>query len=347
MRLVIAREGTALVALGATAILVLAAASPAIAGEQPPKPPDPSPTAVPTPPGPDPPTPPPEQAKLQLKLKGEKRGKVKVGKRVRVRGTMTPWRPNQRVTVAIERGKRTVKKEVVPVTHGGGDSGHFKLKGPELIKPGHYVSTASLDGNTMLKASSGRSRVFKVKYPSLRRGNRGKHVKLFNRLLDKQGYVPSRGKQFTARTGRAVLAYRKVHGMARITRATSGIFKTLADGRGTYKVKKPGAGKHAEVNISRQVLVLAEGDRARRIYHIASGAPGTPSDRGHYRFYRRQPGYNSLRMYYSVYYNRGEAVHGYSSVPTKPASHGCIRTPISDARSIYNWVSLGMSIYVY
>jgi lipoprotein-anchoring transpeptidase ErfK/SrfK len=344
---VIDREGSGLVALGATAVLVLAAASPALAGEQPPKPADTGPT-VPTPPTPDPtPLPPPQQAKLQLKLKGEKRGKVKVGKRVRVLGTMTPWRPNQRVTVAVERGKRTVKKEVVPVTHGGGNSGRFKLKGPRMIEPGHYVATASLDGNTMLKASSARSRVFKVKYPSLNKGNRGKHVKLFNRLLDRQGYVPSKGKKFTDRTARAVLAYRKVHGMPRITRATSGIFKTVADGRGTYKLKYPGAGKHAEVNIGRQVLVLAERGKARRIYHISSGASGTPSDRGHYRFYRRQPGYNAIRMYYSVYYNRGEAIHGYSSVPTHPASHGCIRTPISDARSIYNWVSLGMSIYVY
>jgi len=336
-----------LVAVGAAAILVLAAASPALAGEPALKPPDTTPSA-PTPPTPDAtPLPPPAQSKLQLKLKGEKRGKVKVGKRVRVLGTMTPWRPNQEVTVAVERGKRTVRKEVVPVTHGGGDSGRFKLKGPKLIRPGHYVATATLDGNTMLKAASARSRTFKVKYPSLRRGNRGKHVKLFNRLLDKQGYVPSKGRRFTERTARAVLAYRKVHGMARITRATSGIFKTVADGRGTYKLKHPGAGKHAEVNIGRQVLVLAEGGRARRIYHVSTGASGTPSDRGHYRFYRRQPGYNAIRMYYSVYYNRGEAIHGYSSVPTKPASHGCIRTPISDARSIYNWVSLGMSIYVY
>jgi L,D-transpeptidase catalytic domain len=135
--------------------------------------------------------------------------------------------------------------------------------------------------------------------------------------------------------------------MARTSRGTTRIYKTLADGRGTYKLKYPGAGKHAEVNIGRQVLVLAEGGKARRIYHVSSGKSSTPSDRGHFRFYRRQPGYNAIRMYYSVYYNRGEAIHGYSSVPTSPASHGCIRTPISDARSIYNWVRLGMSIYVY
>jgi lipoprotein-anchoring transpeptidase ErfK/SrfK len=345
---VIDREGgTGLVALGAAALLVLAAASPAVAGEQPPKPPDPA-SAVPVPPTPDPnPLPPPAQPKLQLKVKGEKRGKVKVGKRVRVLGKMTPWRPDQEVTVAVERGKKKVRKRVVPVTRGDGHGGKFALKGPKLIKPGRYVATASLDGNTMLKDATARSRRFKIKYPSLRKGNRGKRVKLFNSLLDRQGYVPSNGKKFTDRTARAVLAYRKVNGMARITRATSGIFRKLADGRGTYKLRHPGAGKHVEASLRHQVFVLADGGKARRIYHTSSGAPGTPSDRGHFKFYRRQPGYNSLRMYYSVYYNRGEAVHGYSSVPTHPASHGCFRIPISDARYVYNWVSLGMSIYVY
>jgi lipoprotein-anchoring transpeptidase ErfK/SrfK len=34
-------------------------------------------------------------------------------------------------------------------------------------------------------------------------------------------------------------------------------------------------------------------------------------------------------------------------VPPYPASHGCIRTPIPDARFIYDWIQLGMSIYVY
>ena len=49
----------------------------------------------------------------------------------------------------------------------------------------------------------------------------------------------------------------------------------------------------------------------------------------------------------SIYYNRGEAIHGFPSVPRYPASHGCVRTAIADARFIYDWVRLGMSVYVY
>jgi lipoprotein-anchoring transpeptidase ErfK/SrfK len=52
-------------------------------------------------------------------------------------------------------------------------------------------------------------------------------------------------------------------------------------------------------------------------------------------------------MYYSVYWHGGYAIHGYASVPTYNASHGCVREPIPNAIFIYNWVRLGMSIYTY
>lgn len=295
------------------------------------------------PPGsPDPP-PQPSGPTLALKL-GGKDAKIRVGKHAKLFGTLRPWRPGQQVAVTLVRGDRTVKREVVPVSRGEGDAGHFGFRTPVLVRPGRYQATAQLAGG----AATARSPKFKIKYPSLHRGSKGKDVKLFNRLLDRQGYVPSNGRRFTGRTARAVLAYRKVHGMAKTTRATPGIFKTLADGRGAYKLKHPGAGKHVEVNIGRQVMVLADKGKVRRTYHVSTGKSSTPTVRGHFRFYRRQPGFNSVGMYYSVYFHGGYAIHGYPSVPpTYPASHGCVRTPIPDARSIYNWVSLGMSIYVY
>ena len=49
----------------------------------------------------------------------------------------------------------------------------------------------------------------------------------------------------------------------------------------------------------------------------------------------------------TVYYNGGEALHGYSSIPPYPASHGCLRTPTTYSRQIMNWVRLGDRIDVY
>ena len=112
-------------------------------------------------------------------------------------------------------------------------------------------------------------------------------------------------------------------------------------------IEHPGAGKHVEVDISKQVMALADGGEAKYVFHVATGAAATPSDVGGFTFYLKDPGFNAIGMYYSVYYNRGEATHGYHSVPPYPASHGCIRNPIPDSIFIYNWIDLGNKMYVY
>lgn len=93
--------------------------------------------------------------------------------------------------------------------------------------------------------------------------------------------------------------------------------------------------------------MLAKHGEVDEIYHISSGAPATPTILGKFRFYRKEPGTNSHGMVHSVYFHRGYATHGYPSVPTYPASHGCLRNPIPDSRHIYNWIDLGDPIYVY
>jgi len=95
------------------------------------------------------------------------------------------------------------------------------------------------------------------------------------------------------------------------------------------------------------VMSLIEGDRPVHTFHVSTGAPATPTIRGKFRFYMRQAGYNAKRMYYSVYFRGGYATHGYASVPNYNASHGCVRNPIPFSRFIYNWVEIGMPIYVY
>jgi lipoprotein-anchoring transpeptidase ErfK/SrfK len=95
------------------------------------------------------------------------------------------------------------------------------------------------------------------------------------------------------------------------------------------------------------VLVLAERGKPVRIYHTSPGKSSTPTVRGSFRVYRRQPGTNSHGMVHSAYFIRGYAVHGYASVPAYPASHGCLRVPIPNARSIYNWFTMGTRVDVY
>ena len=52
-------------------------------------------------------------------------------------------------------------------------------------------------------------------------------------------------------------------------------------------------------------------------------------------------------MVHSAYFIRGYATHGYASVPVFPASHGCLRVPIPDALSLFNWIRIGTPVDVY
>ena len=102
------------------------------------------------------------------------------------------------------------------------------------------------------------------------------------------------------------------------------------------------------MSLSRQVLVLAKGDRPFAIYPVSTGKPSTPTVTGHYSFYQRpSPATTREGMYYSFYWHDGYAVHGYASVPNYPASHGCVRTYIADQPRIYYRINYGESIFVF
>jgi lipoprotein-anchoring transpeptidase ErfK/SrfK len=83
------------------------------------------------------------------------------------------------------------------------------------------------------------------------------------------------------------------------------------------------------------------------IYPISSGKPSTPTVLGSYRVYLKSPGINVKGMVDSSYFVRGYAIHGYFSVPTYAASHGCLRMPVPDARTVFNWVRPGTPVDVY
>ncbi len=80
---------------------------------------------------------------------------------------------------------------------------------------------------------------------------------------------------------------------------------------------------------------------------MSSGKPSTPTVLGSFRVYRKTPGTNSHGMVHSSYFIGGYAIHGYVSVPTFPASHGCVRVPIPNARSIFDWLRIGDRVDVY
>ncbi len=291
----------------------------------------------------------PEKARIKLRLKGVKHGHVQVGQRFKAVGTVGPFVPGQEVLLLVKRDGKTVKRLTKPVERGGeeGNIGRFDIRSPKVIAPGDWRVRANKLPTPQQERGLAASRGVQVDYPDLDPGDSGKKVELLNELLEKKAYHTASGSSYGSATGRAVLAFRKVNNMSRTTNATPGIFKTLAAGKGGFHLKWPEGGKHVEADISRQVMVLANHGKPQHIFHISSGAPATPTVRGKFPAYRFDAGYNSIGMYYSVYFIGGYATHGYHSVPTYPASHGCLRNPIPNSVFIYNWLDMGDVFYVY
>ena len=321
--------------------LALLAVAPAAASAQVPQPQPPAP-----PPPPPQPEPQPAAANMRVAVASgvhyKKRKFSVTREKVRVNGRMNKAAAGERVTVELLRkGKRRDRASVV-VRNDGRFRAVFRPKnvGGWAVRAVHAASSAVAKGRS--------ARVgFTVVAGEAHSGASGARVAILQRKLASMGYAIPKTGRYDDATSRAVLAYRKVNRMARISSANWTVMSRVFRGKGAYKLKYPSAGKHVEADLSRQVLVLAQDGKPWRVYHTSSGKPSTPTVRGSYRFYRKGPGYNALGMYYSSYFIRGYAIHGYKSVPTYGASHGCLRVPIPNAISIYNWIDLGDRIFVY
>ena len=179
-------------------------------------------------------------------------------------------------------------------------------------------------------------------------GATGAVVDLAQRRLRALHYRAYRTGRFDGATGRALLAFRKVNGMPRYEALGRAVLGRLIRGKGAFHVRYPKHGKHVEADLSRQVIALInKGGHVYKTFAVSSGKPSTPTILGHYRFYLKTFGTNSEGMVDANYFIRGYAIHGYASVPTYAASHGCLRTFIADAGFIYGWVNLGDGIDVY
>jgi L,D-transpeptidase catalytic domain len=305
--------------------------------------PTPTPPPVPTP-APPPAPPPAQQAKLSLSsdkvLRDGKRAMAVQGTSFRVRGRLLPAVAGEVVVLRLYRGKKKITSKAVKVDARGIYSATFPARkhGTLVVQAVHRASPALLTARARTVVRVIRARVGPGAPRAL--------VGAFQAGLDRMHYAVSRSRSWDGATQRAVMAYRKVNGMARTFSASEDIVRRVLAGKGAYKVRHPNAGHHAEADLSRQVLALVDGSTLVRVYHISSGKPSTPTVIGTFHVYSKTPGTNAKGMVDSSYFIGGYAIHGYASVPPFAASHGCIRTPIPNARSIFNWLRFGDAVIV-
>jgi peptidoglycan hydrolase-like protein with peptidoglycan-binding domain len=308
----------------------------------------PSTAAAQTPPAPTPtPTPAPVAGAVTTSAPDlPVAGTALTGRAFTVRVVLKPYVAGEKVTVRVYRGSRKIAvKALTPKAVAGNTAGVATLK-VASGKPGKLRITASHKATPALATAVAKTLRVNALRPYASAGARGPLVRLLQAKLAGLHYSVPRSGLFDAGTQNAVMAYRKVTGMARTTIASEQVFSSLLKGRGAFKVRHPGDGHHVEARLDKQVLALIDGKNVVAIYHISSGKPSTPTVRGRFKVYMKTPGTNAKGMVDSNYFIRGYAIHGYASVPPFNASHGCLRVPIMNARTIYNWVRIGDVVWV-
>jgi peptidoglycan hydrolase-like protein with peptidoglycan-binding domain len=304
-------------------------------------------------PGPPPsqaPAPGPAGGKMSVRVSGgiatRKVRYVARGATVVVQGRVTPYVAGQSAVLEVIRGGKVVSRQSAPIAKGPGNTGRVRFAF-RTRRRGSLRLRARHDATPQQKAFAAREVRLRSVVLRAGQGSRGTKVLVLQRGLRRLGFaVPVTGS-YDAGTSRAVLAFRKTNRFARNGYASPRIYSMVLRGRGAFRLRHPRAGRHVEFDWSRQVLVLADKGRARRVYHSSSGAPATPTVFGAFRFYRKDFGTNSKGMVHSSYFIGGYAIHGYKSVPVYPASHGCLRVPIPDAAAIFRQIRLGQRIFVY
>jgi lipoprotein-anchoring transpeptidase ErfK/SrfK len=113
-------------------------------------------------------------------------------------------------------------------------------------------------------------------------------------------------------------------------------------------------GRHIEIYRAKGVVLLLEGARVMRAIHTSTGVGGDDPDLGtppgRFAIYRKEVQSWSVPykswLPYASYWNAGWALHGYASVPAEPASHGCARLPLPEAKIVYAFARIGTPVRV-
>ena len=198
-------------------------------------------------------------------------------------------------------------------------------------------------------------------HPTLAVGSRGSAVVVLQQRLSALGYwCGVADGVFGDLTRQAVVAVQKVAGLGRD--GVCGPMTWSALDRGVRPAARSRTGHVIEVDKARQVLLVVDGGRVGRVFNTSTGSglrywsagawhtAVTPA--GSFRVFRQVNAWDASplgQLYRPKYFNGGIAVHGYPSVPSYPASHGCVRVslPAMDLLWRVGGMAIGNAVLVY
>ena len=148
----------------------------------------------------------------------------------------------------------------------------------------------------------------------------------------------------------AIMAFQKTYGLERTGGLTPAVAAQIMATPGDPAPMAPGGEPNRiEISLARQVLFLYENGTLTKILPVASGTSETPTPTGTFRIYRQESGWHTSRLgrlHNAQYFVGGYAIHGSTSVPAAPASHGCVRIPMSASEWFPSHVSKGMQVVI-
>jgi PKD repeat protein len=250
--------------------------------------------------------------------------------------------------VAVRAQPKVSGPLLVTVLRGGREVAHTHgTAGRRLTVPtpgvGTFTARIELGGNSVsvpLRASA----------RTLSYGSSGPDVlALRSRLSQLRVHVPGSSGTFGTELFDSVVAFQKARGLSRTGVVDQLTWRALSQA----VVPAPryrGAGTHLEISKGRQILIIVHDGETAGYIPVSSGAGGiTPV--GNFSVLWKAPSTStwlgSAILYRTMTIHGNVAIHGYPSVPTYPASHGCVRIPIWAADWLYQQTPVGERVFVY
>ncbi len=185
----------------------------------------------------------------------------------------------------------------------------------------------------------------------LKKGASGPEVAaLQNQLIGLGYWLGEPDGVFDEDTRHAVIAFQKLAGIARdgaVGPATQAALDSAA-----RPTARSTAGHVIEVDLAHQVLLIVDDGTVTEVVDVSTGRRAGTTPTGTFTVDRQIDGLRRAplgKLYRPKYFHRGVAVHGYTSVPTRPASHGCVRVTYTAMDHLWGpgVMTLGTPVVVY
>jgi hypothetical protein len=202
-------------------------------------------------------------------------------------------------------------------------------------------------------------------FPHLATGAEGPDVARLQRSLAEAGfYHHDIDGVYDERTESAVVAFHKYLRVKRTNEFSSIDWHLLHNLPGPGLPARPGATDYVEVDIARQLLFLVRDGEIAGILPVSTGGEHTywsvrnerfsraSTPRGDFTLLWRQTGWvcdqvTGWCVYKYWAFSDWYGIHGYLSVPSEAASHGCVRLNVWDADWIEDKLAVGMSVHIW